>query len=372
MAPWYVLPAVASAPGALGAYFRSDVTIVNPDPASPLQVDVLLVTGASGTSGLPSATVTVPAGSTVVVRDAVAALFGHTGGASLILQNSSGRPFGCSSWTYTGTSGSYGFAGGGHDWAYSGRGVAYQPGLRNGGGFRANLGAVSVAAVETTVEVNVYGASGKLGTRRVTLPPFGRVQFPVSEIAPEFENAYAVWTGLTDSHEAYWLPFATVIDNASGDSVFASDLDDYFLSAYPATWNLGGVWRGTLTTPAGARDVTADVWQTGGRIELWLYDTPSGAMLVYSIGREENGTLAFVGQGSLFQCLSSEANLKGGTTDGRNLSLSLTGSGCFADGGSVSLQLQPPSPGLAARPRATPARRGGSGTTASGTTRPAL
>lgn len=349
LAAWYVLPAVASSPGANGTYFRTNVTLVNPYVYHSLEIGIRLLKNGQDNTSSPSATVNLRPGETVLLKDIVSSLFGFTGGGALILSSSDGFAFACSSWTSTGTSGTYGFAGSGHDWTYWGTAETFLPGLRNGGGFRTNVGLVSTSAVETTVEVNIYDSTQKLGTRQVTLPPFGRTQFSVSEIAPEFENAYAIVTGVTANPDTSWLPFATVIDNTSGDSVYIGDLFDDVYSVRQAQYDLSGVWSGSLTWTTRTQTVIADVYQAGTRVDFWLYDKDSGAMLFYVSGFEDKGSLSLSGRGAQFQCLSSDVTVDGKAVDAKNLTLSTHGADCFAGAGAISLRQVGPHSGLEAR-----------------------
>ena len=336
---WYLLPAVASAPGQLGTYFRTDVTLVNPYVYPVVSVRIWLLKNDQDNRNAPYVTVTLRAGETVVLRDIVATSFGFTGGASLILSSTNGLAFGCTARTYTGTTGTYGFAGNGHYYRYWGTAEAFTSGLRNGNGYRTNLGLVSTSSSPLTVEVNVYGSTGRLGARRITLPPFGRTQFSVAEIAPDFDNAYAVWTGVTTGSEATWVPFATVIDNASGDSVYIDDVYDRAYSTYEARYDLSGEWRGTAAWPSGSQNLTALVYQYGPRLEAWIYNSNSGARLTYLVGYEHRGTIYGSGTGSLYGCLGDAVSGSGSVvSNGTGLSLTMQGAGCFASAAAVAFQ----------------------------------
>lgn len=336
---WYLLPAVASAPGQLGTYFRTDVTLVNPYVSHAVPIRIWLLRNDQDNSQTQPVSLTLKAGETVVLRDIVSSMFGYTGGASLILSSTNDLAFGCTARTYTGTAGTYGFGGNGHYWNNVGRAEAFTSGLRNGNGYRTNLGLASTSSISITVEVNVYDSTSKLGTRRVTLPPYGRTQFSVSEIAPNFENAYAVWSGVTSSSDARWVPFATVIDNNSGDSIYIDDVYDRAYSTYQATYNLSGEWRGTAAWSTGSQNLTALVYQYGPRIEAWIYDSATGARVTYLTGYEDKGQVSGAGTGSLFQCLSDPVSVNGTVVSGGStLSLTMQGSGCFASLAAVSLQ----------------------------------
>lgn len=336
---WYLLPAVASAPGQLGTYFRTDVTLVNPYVAHSVPIKIWLLKNDQDNSNAPVVSLTLRPGETTVLRDVVKTMFQFTGGAALILSSTNDLAFGCTARTYTGDVGSYGFAGNGHYWSNLGQAEAFTSGLRNGNGYRTNLGLVSTSSISVTVEVNIYDSTSKLGTRRITLPPFGRTQFAVSDIAPTFDNAYAVWSGVTSSSDARWVPFATVIDNASGDSVYIDDVYDRAYSAYEARYDLSGEWRGTAAWSTGSQNLTVNVYQYGPRIEAYIYDSNVGARLTYITGYENKGAVYGTGSGSMLQCLGDSVTVNGTVvSSGNALSLTMQGSGCFASLAAVSLQ----------------------------------
>ena len=193
-----LFPAVASAAGQGGTYFRTDLTLVNPYVYHPVEIQAWLLKNDQDNSAAVPVALTLEPGETIVVRDVVKSMFNFTGGASLWLSSTGGLAFGCNARTYTGTGSTYGFSGNGHYWVNVSGSEIFTSGLRNGNGYRTNLGLMSTSPIPITVEVSVYDSGSMLGSRSVTLPPFGRTQFAVSEIAPAFDNAYAIWYGVTD------------------------------------------------------------------------------------------------------------------------------------------------------------------------------
>ncbi len=336
-----LFPAVASAAGQGGTYFRTDLTLVNPYVYHPVEIQAWLLKNDQDNSAAVPVALTLEPGETIVVRDVVKSMFNFTGGASLWLSSTGGLAFGCNARTYTGTGSTYGFSGNGHYWVNVSGSEIFTSGLRNGNGYRTNLGLMSTSPIPITVEVSVYDSGSMLGSRSVTLPPFGRTQFAVSEIAPAFDNAYAIWYGVTESEEAAWIPFATVIDNASGDSVYIDDVYDRAFSTYEATFDLSGEWRGSAAWSGGSRNVTALLSQSGPRLEGGLYDSDSGVFLTYLTGHEHRGEVYTWGTGEVLDCLADTVEV-GGTVhpSGNTLSLTMDGTGCFSTVAALSLQRQ--------------------------------
>jgi hypothetical protein len=336
-----LFPAVASAPGQGGTYFRTDVTLVNPYVYHPVEIQTWLLKNDQDNSAAEPVSLTLQPGETVVVRDIVKSMFNFTGGASLWMSSTNGYAFGCNARTYTGTGSTYGFSGNGHYWNNVGGSEIFTSGLRNGNGYRTNLGLMSTSAIPITVEVTIFGSAGSLGNRSISLPPFGRTQFSVSEIAPAFDNAYAIWYGVTDSEEATWIPFATVIDNASGDSVYIDDVYDRAFSLHEATVDLSGEWQGSAVWSGGSRNITALLYQAGPRVEGGLYDSDSGVFLTYLTGSEHQGGVQTWGSGQVLACLADTVEVSGTVQPGGNaLSLTVDGTGCFSPAAALVLQRQ--------------------------------
>lgn len=334
---WYVLPAVASASGEFGAYFRTDVTLVNPYVFHDVDVRIWLLRNDADNTVAPVAGVRLKPTETLVLRDVVSSLFAETGGASLVLSSTDGLVFSCSARTYTGTAGTNGFAGPGHAVAHVGRAEVITPGLRSGQGFRTNLGLVSLSTFPVTVDVNVFGPSGGLGTKRITLPPWGRTQFRVSEIAPDFENAWALWSGVTSSVGASWIPFATVIDNTSGDSVYVHDVADRAATSLESRYDLEGEWTGEIVRPTGRLDVTVFLRQVGPRLDATIYETAGGALYAELEGSENKGAIEASGAGARLPCLSDALAVTGRVADRSHVDLELVGTGCFSGRGVLAL-----------------------------------
>ena len=334
---WYVLPAVASTAGEYGTFFRTDLTLVNPYVAHRVDVRIWLLRSDADNTESPMADVRLEPGETRVIPDVVHGLFGVTGGASLVLFSADGLAFGCTARSYTGAADTRGFAGTGHDSWHVGRDEVVTPGLRNGNGYRTNVGIVSTSTIPVTVDVNVYDSSGGLGTRRITVPPYGRTQFRISEIAPDFADAYAVWSGVTASSAARWIPFATVIDNASGDSVYLDDLADRSFSIYESRYDIEGEWRGSIVRPGSSVDVTVFLYQTGPRVDMSVFETATGAPVADLAGFENKGAVEVVGTGSRLQCLADALVLTGRVVDRSHLDLEMDGVGCYSGKAVVAL-----------------------------------
>ena len=224
---YFVLPA-ASAAGQLGTYFRTDVYIVNPYTWKSVTVRMwFLKTGLDNSSASPR-DILVPAGGTKVLPDIVLNTFGTSGGGALILDSSSTSGsafFLASARTYTGSaSGTYGLLADGIDYFNGAGAESLISGVRNGSGFRTNTIVVSTSDIALSMQVTAYDSNGNsMGSRLLSLPPFGHQQLAVADFASFFDTGYLVWTCVTTSGSVGWVSYATPIDNASGDSSFVLD-----------------------------------------------------------------------------------------------------------------------------------------------------
>ena len=213
--------------------------------------------------------------------------------------------------TYTtGPSGSYGlssegissFNGGGQD--------AVLSGIRNGNGFRTNTAVVSVNKAPLRFQVSAYDLNGSpMGTRSVSLPPFGQVQVPVSSFAGAFDSGYLVWTCLTMSGPIDWTAYATPIDNASGGASFVLDRRDDVYRLHQNAFNLSGTWTGpAVLGKESERGVIAEVQQIGPLLKVTFYDSVTGEQIVTLQGYEDQGTVSLTGGGTNYTCLGGVAN----------------------------------------------------------------
>lgn len=341
---YFVLPAASTA-GQFGTYFRTDVYLVNPYPWKGVTVRMWFLRTGQDNSTAPSRDILIPAGGSVTLPDVLANTFGVSGSGALLLDSSptsSSAFFLASARTYTGsTNGTYGLASEGVSYFNPGGYESLISGVRNGNGFRTNTIVVSTGTATLSLQVDAYDSNGNLkGSRSVSLPAFGHSQLALTDLASSFDTGYLVWTCSTTSGSIGWAAYATVIDDASGDSGFLLDRMDDAYSTYRNSFNLSGVWRGVAALGNGAAGtVNALVYQNGPLLRLYLYDASTGEQIAYLRGYENQGTIRLSGGGTNYQCLGDTANAQG-IASATQLTGGFSGTGCFLVGGAVNLTKQ--------------------------------
>ncbi len=218
------IAAAAHTDGVGGSVWRTDVVLTNPlggDPAAGEDAAVILEL--HPTSGEPiSYAVTVPAGTSVRLGDAVAAAFGGSGAGAIRVVCTQGRVTAVSRTYNQAQNGTYGqFIPG----ALSGDALAsgedgLLPQLRRTSAFRSNVGFVNLAAETLKVRVDYHRADGSLlGTRHYTVAP--NAYFQQTKAVPGTEDVTGVSaTVRAETTGARYLAYASVVDNTSGDPVF--------------------------------------------------------------------------------------------------------------------------------------------------------
>lgn len=238
----YIVPVVAHLIGNNNTAFVSDLAIQN-FQTTPLTVSMLFIESGLGnaenvdnlvTTALPTGSVTVPAGGSVILKDIVDGYKGLNAGLIGALIVSADRPFAVTSRAYgTTTTGTVGQSVvpvrdfidntlGNTDNALA---VAYVPGLTNNTTFRTNLGFVAAAGdTALTIEVKIRGGDGAtLGTRTFSVPrnQFAHLQFSSNDLgAGNFDAAGAEFRILAGDGAV--SPYASIIDNRNADAVFVA------------------------------------------------------------------------------------------------------------------------------------------------------
>lgn len=239
----YVIPVVGHARGVDGAVFMTDVAIQN-FQATPLTVQIIFVESGEGllsnvaplmTDAVSNGSVTVPANGSVLLSDIMR---GYRPGESVLgsLIVGADRPFAVTSRAYTqalngGTigqtvPGSANFLNVTEGTTDLSTAVAYIPGLAQNERYRTNLGAVIANATgfnsTLNVTVTLRNAAGTtLGTRQIVVGPgaLTHLQFSARELSQaNFEVGSAEFRITQGSGSV--VPYASVIDNRSGDGVF--------------------------------------------------------------------------------------------------------------------------------------------------------
>jgi hypothetical protein len=250
-ADFYVIPAAIHSDGANG--YLSDLGLQN-FQSTPLTVTLLFVESGEGnpdnvtnlvSTAVPGGTVTVPAGGSVILRDVLAGYAGTTNpfGALLV---SADRSFAVISRAYqrNATGGTFGqtvqpvrdFIENTLGDTNNAGAVAYVPGLTHNSQYRTNLGFVAGSgATGMTITVELKGADGtSLGTRTFLVPAnrFVHTQFSTLSIANVTYDAAGAEFRITGGDGAV-TPYASVVDNRTGDAVFINGVfpQNTFLAA---------------------------------------------------------------------------------------------------------------------------------------------
>lgn len=255
----YLLPAAARSVGSNGTFWRTDLVLTNTGEADVSAALAFLEAGRDNTD-VDEVDVTVPAGGSLELADVVGSVLGASGsGAVRIL--SQGDLL-VSSRTYTDSDGgTFGqFIPGERAETGIGAGQAVRLlGLAENAAYRTNVGLVNTTGevVEASIDL-LDGAGAVLGTESVRLEPFGWKQLNrifSSNGLDGLDTAQAVVR--TTSGSGAVIPYASVVDNLTGDPVYvapvltASEGADLWIAAaaHVAGYN-GSSWRTDLTVAA--------------------------------------------------------------------------------------------------------------------------
>jgi len=216
-----VIPAVGRAPGIGGTYWRSDVTVMNPN-ASQARISWRYLSAGSNNSMVGWSALNLAAGETRVLRD-VASAFGVQSGTGALEFAADGfvAPV-VTSRTYTSTAdgGTFGQS---IDPVTGYRADVYVPGLRFDAAYRSNVGFYNNGDAATGVTaklVNLYGQ--EVASAFISVPAHAPVQYSLSSLFPNVNLAsYSTLTLHAHTGDgAILFGYASVVDNASGDPVF--------------------------------------------------------------------------------------------------------------------------------------------------------
>jgi PKD repeat protein len=215
-----LVPAVGRAPGIGGTYWRSDVTVMNPN-AHGVSVKWRYLPAGSNNTAMAWSQLALAAGETRVLRD-VASTFGVVNGTGALEFAADGfvAPV-VTSRTYTTTvdGGTYGQS---IDPVMAYRADAYVPGLRADGVYRSNVGFYNNSDAQTGVTVRLLANGQQIASTFVTVSAHAPVQSSLTGLFPNVNlSAYPALTlhAHTDGG-AILFAYGSVVDNVSGDPVF--------------------------------------------------------------------------------------------------------------------------------------------------------
>lgn len=267
----YWIPVVVSKPGAMGTVWRSEAAIVNTSCATPARLQAFFF----GDQGAPQVSErSVAPSSQLLVSDLAGELFGvaDVSGPVRILSPVplvvTGRVF---NQTPHGTLGQTMDAVEPATALTKGAG-ALLPALREDQGFRTNLQILNMGATAAVVEVRLV-AGHRADTRTVTVPA-RRLLHLQQPLRPSLTPAPNAWAEVkVVEGDAVW-PFASVVDNASGDATTMLPVLSGETTAsgwFPVVARLPGVagtvWRTALTVlnpSQGLARVTLRILVEGG------------------------------------------------------------------------------------------------------------
>ena len=251
-----LVPAAARAGGANGTFWRTDLVLANPGEESVEAQLAFLVPGRDNSTAQEFA-VPVPAGGSVELDDVVGTLMGASGSGAIRIR-SQGELL-VSSRTYTdseaGTFGQY-IPGVPQEKGLAEGGQLRLLGLSENAAYRTNVGLVNTTGEPVTATIDLVDGSGAgLGTTTVTLQPFGWKQINRilgTEGSDAVDTAQAIVR--TTSGAGAVLPYASVVDNVTGDPVYippavqaTAGTDLWVAAAAHADGYNGSQWRTDLT-----------------------------------------------------------------------------------------------------------------------------
>ncbi len=234
-----VLPVVAHGQGAV--FYQSDLHVLNP-AAVARPFSLYFVPGGRSGAEAALATVTIGPGQVLAIQDVVATQFGFSASLGPIVATSTDPNFLINGHLYTNSvNGSFGHTVPGFSLAQGlsfGSGTATANGLIKSAEFHTNVGFTEVSGAPVLVRVDVLdGAGTTLGSTSIvaapnTTPILGDVIHALG-LTPQ-SNFRANFTVMSASGRI--IPFATYVDNITGDSIFqpalypASSADDLILA----------------------------------------------------------------------------------------------------------------------------------------------
>ncbi len=245
----YVVAAAAHAPGLAGTSWVSDLVLHNPGTADA-QTYLWFMKASQDNTAAEGVGITVAAGTSVAVDDLVSTLFGEEDAVGAVLVGSD-RPLRVTSRTYNdaaaGTFGQF-IPGRAMGEAVTTGESVWLVELTRSSNFRTNLGVANPTAAPVEVHVSLRRADGsEITTRDLTVPPFGSLQ-RTDIFGTDVDDAVAVVSSATPG--AAYFPYASVVDNRTGDPIMVQPIQPDDLQVIAAAAHVAGLentdWRTDL------------------------------------------------------------------------------------------------------------------------------
>ncbi len=220
---WWLVPVVAHNGGLDGTFWRSDVSLFSP---CPVPVEVILELRRENTDngggGSVAAPVTIPAFGTVTLADITDALFGVDNAKGTLMVIASPQVV-VTSRTYTtrADGGTYGLgvpAVGAEAFSPRRRIVT---GVRNGGGYRTNLGFAGPPTSEPLGLVLRAEDGSQLAVAGVTVPARGLIQKSLDELFGAAAAGLELGSVEIQSSGQPVLVYVSVVDGSAQDPIYA-------------------------------------------------------------------------------------------------------------------------------------------------------
>lgn len=252
-----VIAAAAHAPGLEGTQWVTDAVLHNPGVMNA-QAHVWFLEADRNNSDAESVAIPVAAGTSVALDDLIGTRFGRSDASGAVLIGSD-QPLIVTSRTYndaeTGTYGQFIPGIGLEDAVLDGE-SAWLIQLTRTPGFRTNLGIANPTPDPLEVRVSVLEADGtEIAVHTITVPPFGYRQ-RTDIVGADAVDAVAVVTSETPG--ATYLPYASVVDNRTGDPIYVAPIWPDAVQVIAAAAHVQGLedtdWRTDLELCSTAQD----------------------------------------------------------------------------------------------------------------------
>ena len=229
------IPAAGSAPGANGTRFRTDVRIFNPSSTETIHVTLHFLPQEWDGSNISGRLVTIPPRQMAVLNDVVANFLQWpvpaVGAIRLDSDTDQSYEFSAESRTYTDSPnpaapGTFGQFIPALDPNVHATKIGVVLHVSNNDAFRTNAGVMNPNRDPINVRATLVRADGTLVAERdlFELPPYSMTLQPLGQLfggAPVVDDGYIVFNTSLPA-----FPFASVVDNQSGDAIFVSAVVD--------------------------------------------------------------------------------------------------------------------------------------------------